>query len=139
MPTLTRWMIRSSFAWLAIGMVIQAASPFSSALPAPRLLAGLRAFELHALTVGWLTQLIFGVVFWMFPKASLEKPRGSEHLGWATYGCLNFGLVLRLVGEPLAAAGLTASAAWALPASAVLQWLAALAFVGNTWARVKER
>ncbi|MEW6566563.1 MAG: hypothetical protein AB1449_00055 [Chloroflexota bacterium] len=87
--------------------------------------------------VGWVTQLILGVVFWMFPKESLERPRGRLWLGWATYGLLNLGLLLRVVGEPLAAR--PSGWGWMLVAAAVLQWLAGLAFVFNTWGRIKER
>jgi hypothetical protein len=138
MPAVTRWMLRSSLIWLAVGMTIQLASPFATSLPAPLVLAGLRVFEVHALTVGWLTQLVFAVVYWMFPKASLDRPRGNAALAWFTYLCLNVGLILRAVGEPLVALGWATTKAWALPLSAALQWLAVLAFVVNTWPRVKE-
>ncbi|MCZ7546968.1 MAG: cbb3-type cytochrome c oxidase subunit I [Anaerolineae bacterium] len=94
---------------------------------------------MHLLTVGWLTQLIIGVAYWMFPKYSKARPRGSERLGWATYALLNLGLALRAAGEPLMAAQPGANAGWLLAASAVLQMLAAWAFVANTWARVKSR
>ena len=92
---------------------------------------------LHLLVVGWLTQLIFGVAFWLFPKYSSVKPRGSEGLGWASFVLLNFGLILRLIGEPRAALG--GDAATLLVASAVIQLLAGWAFVANTWPRVRER
>lgn len=64
----------------------------------------------HFFMVGWVAQLIFGVVFWMFPKYSREKPRGSERIGWAVFWLLNLGLVLRLVGEP--AQGLDPDSTW---------------------------
>ena len=75
----------------------------------------------------------------MFPRRSQEKPRGSEILGWATYGLLNLGLLLRGVGEPLHALQPAAGWGWLLALSAVWQWLAGLAFVLNTWRRVKEK
>ncbi len=91
--------------------------------------------QIHAFVVGWITQLIFGIVYWMFPKASIENPRGSSALALATYVLLNLGLAARVVGEPLAALNLP-SAPW-LISSAGMQWLAALGFVVNTWPRVK--
>lgn len=139
MPALTRWMIRSSLIWLAFGLGIQVFSPFASSLPAPLVVAGLRVFEVHALTVGWLSQLIFGVVYWMFPKAAADSPRGRSLLALITYLGLNLGLVLRAIGEVLAAPGRPSLAAWALPLSAGLQWLAVIAFAVNTWPRVRER
>jgi len=81
----------------------------------------------------------FGVVYWMFPKFSMEKPRGSERLGWATFWLLNAGLVLRAVGEPVVAFRPGSAAGWLVAASAILQMLAGWAFVANTWGRVKER
>ena len=92
---------------------------------------------LHLLVVGWLTQLIFGVAFWLFPKYSSTHPRGNEQVGWASFALLNFGLLLRLIGEPQAMMG--GDARVLLVASAVVQLLAGWAFVANTWPRVRER
>lgn len=50
--------------------------------------------------VGWVTQMIIGVAFWMFPKYTRERPRGSEALAWITYVLLNVGLLLRAIAEP---------------------------------------
>jgi len=92
---------------------------------------------LHLLVVGWITQVIFGVAYWMFPRYSAERPRGSERLGWVTLGSLNIGLLLRAAGEPLHALG--QSTGGVLAASALLQLLAWWGFVVNTWPRIKER
>ncbi|MEZ4618275.1 MAG: hypothetical protein R2867_22555 [Caldilineaceae bacterium] len=89
--------------------------------------------------VGWVTQIIIGVAFWMFPKFTKEKPRGSQMLAWSTYVLLNGGLLLRAVAEP--ANAIQAWMGWGrlLALSALLQWLGGLAFVANTWPRIKER
>jgi hypothetical protein len=107
--------------------------------PLPAFLGALGPVYFHLLLVGWVTQLIFGVVFWMFPKYSRERPRGREGLGWAIFGLLNAGLLLRAVAEPLTALYPGSSWGWGLGLSALAQWLAGLLFVGNTWGRVKER
>jgi hypothetical protein len=73
----------------------------------------------------------------MFPKYSREKPRGHEWLGWSTYGLLNSGLILRVIGETIAQPGTVLG--WLLVGSALLQWLAALTFFLNTWTRIKEK
>jgi hypothetical protein len=131
MPTLTRWMIKTSLLYLVAALLTGAA------LAAGVSLAGIQPVYFHLLMVGWITQLIFGVVYWMFPKYSAERPRGSEAAGWASYALLNAGLVLRAVGEPLLA---TAPAAGPLLAlAAVLMWLGGALFFANTWPRVKER
>lgn len=92
---------------------------------------------LHLVTVGWLTNLIFGVAFWMFPRYTALHPRGSDALGWASYAGLNAGLLLRLVGEPALFAG--ADGRTMLLASAALQLVGGWAFVLNLWPRVKVR
>lgn len=136
MPTLTRWFIKSAMVYLvsALALSIAMQSPLADRVP---LLRVVWPTYLHLLVVGWLTQLIFGVAFWLFPKYSSAQPRGSEPLGWTSFVLLNFGLLLRLVGEPRAMLG--GDAAGLLIVSAVVQLLAGWAFVANTWPRVRER
>jgi hypothetical protein len=93
----------------------------------------------HLLVVGWVTQMIFGVAYWMFPKTSVARPRGSDALAVATFALLNVGLLLRVVAEPLLALRPGAGVAALLAAAAVTQWLAGVGFVVNTWPRVKEK
>lgn len=139
MPKLTRWFVKSSLVFFVLalltGLLVAARGPFS--LPAE--ISSISPVYFHLFMVGWVAQLIFGVVYWMFPKQSSEKPRGSEALGWATFWFINIGLVLRLISEPLNTLYPLAGFGWLLAISAVLQWLAGLAFVTNTWSRVKER
>lgn len=137
MPTLTRWYVKTSLIYLVVALLVGAllaSGPAAALLP-----PGLAPVYLHLLVVGWLTQLIFGVVLWMFPKFSREKPRGNQRLAWATYILLNLGLLLRALGEPLNAAQPDTVWGWLLVSSALLQWLAGLGFVANTWARVREK
>jgi hypothetical protein len=135
-PRVTRWLIRAAMLYLVaalvLGIVMQL--PAAARLPVMR---GLWPTYLHLLVVGWLTQLIFGVAYWMFPRYSAELPRGREPLGWATFASLNLGLILRAVAEPWHA--VTGRGGALLVASAGLQALAAIAFAANTWPRVKER
>jgi hypothetical protein len=135
-PPLTRWFVRSGLACLLLAFLLGVLMQWPGVASLPWLRAAWPTY-LHVLVVGWLTQLIFGVAYWLFPRASAATPRGSDRLGWATLALLNLGLVLRLAGEPWAALG--GRTAPVLVASAVAQLLAALAFVANTWPRVRER
>jgi hypothetical protein len=129
-------MLRFSLAYLVVALAIGAAL----ALPSPPpVLAALGPVYFHLFMVGWVTQLIMGVVYWMFPKRSPERPRGSPALAWSVLVLLNSGLLLRAIAEPSLALHPERLWGWALAVSAVLQWLAALAFVANTWGRVRER
>ncbi len=129
-------MIRAAVIYLlaALGLGILMQVPAASRLP---LLQVVWPVYLHLLVLGWLTQLIFGVAFWMFPRYSADRPRGSDGLGWAAFFFLNTGLLLRAVAEPWLA--LTGTGGAALVISALLQLLAGAAFVANTWPRVKGR
>ncbi len=137
MPRLTRWMIRTALVYLVLALITGILLGLRSALNLNWISAGLDPAYIHLYVVGWVTMLIFGVVYWMFPKFTLEKPRGSDALGWAVYGLLNAGLILRVLGESQAQPG--SFWGWVLVVSALLQWLAGIGFVANTWKRVKEK
>lgn len=136
MPPLTRWLVKAALLYFLAALLMGAAMQLPLAARVP-LLGVLWPTYLHLLVMGWLTQLIFGVALWLFPRHTAEKPRGDERLGWAAFVLLNAGLVLRLVAEPRRALG--AHEPWLLFASAVAQLLAAGAFVANVWPRVRER
>ena len=75
----------------------------------------------------------------MVPKYSKLKPRGYESLGWVTYGTLNIGLIARAIAELLHAVQASDASRVLLVISAMLQWLAGLGFVVNTWPRIREK
>ncbi len=138
MPKLTRWFIKTSFVYLGLALItglwMAAASNFNLTMP-----GGLFPVYIHLLVLGWLTQLVFGVIYWMFPKYSPDKPRGRESLGWWAYAFLNFGLLLRAIVEPLNSMQPNPVSGWMLVASAVIQFGAGLLFVINSWSRIRER
>ncbi len=139
MPTLTRWFVRFSLIYLLTALFIGLLLVAGPAINLSGNISSLSPVYFHLFMVGWLSQLIFGVVYWMFPKLSLEKPRGDERLGWITLVFLNLGLILRAFCEPLNS--MSSSPIWGigLAISALLQWVAGLLFVINTWGRVKEK
>jgi peptidoglycan biosynthesis protein MviN/MurJ (putative lipid II flippase) len=75
----------------------------------------------------------------MFPKYSSTKPRGHEWLGWVTFILLNLGLISRIIFEPFNSISSSTFTSWMLVSAAILQWLSGVAFVANTWARVREK
>ena len=139
MPPLTRWHIKTAFVSLAAAMTLGVVLALAPVLSLPGWVVYLSPAFFHLIMVGWVTQMIFGVIFWMFPIVSRARPRGSERLGWATYGLLNSGLLLRVIAEPANSAAPGGGWGWVLVASALAQWLAAVFFVVNAWPRVKEK
>lgn len=138
MPTLTRWFVKTSFVCLGLALLLGILLGLQGVLGSPAL-GGIFPIYLHTLVFGWLTQLVFGVVYWMFPKFTIEKPRRSETLGWWTYGLLNSGLLLRAAAEPTHSMQPGPVTGWLLVTSALLQLAAGTTFVINSWPRVKER
>ena len=139
MPPLTRWFIKAGLLYFVIALLLGIAVAFPGGRVSASTVAALRPVYLHLLVVGWITQLIFGVAYWMFPVYSKERPRGREGLAWATFVLLNVGLILRAVAEPLQAVQRSTIWGGMLAVSALLQWLAGLGYVVNIWGRVKER
>lgn len=139
MQIISRFFVRTSFVCLALALLSALLLALQPVFELSTALWLLTPIYFHLFMVGWVTQLIFGVAFWMFPKFTKEQPRGSTQLAWATYVGLNVGLLIRVVAEPMQA--MSSAPLWKglLVASAILQWLAALSFVFNTWPRIKER
>jgi len=132
MPLLTRTFIKTAMICFALALVL-------GILLALGTTNGIFPVYIHLMVFGWLTQLIFGVVFWMFPKYSKQLPRGREALGWITYATLNIGLILRAIAEPLQTSQQNDLFGILLVISAILQWLSGITFIVNTWQRVKEK
>jgi heme/copper-type cytochrome/quinol oxidase subunit 1 len=139
MPTLTRWFVKASLLYFVAALLLGLGLAAQGLLDLPPFFRALGPVYFHIFLVGWVTQLIFGVVFWMFPKQSLERPRGNERLAWATFWLLNAGLILRAVAEQFQTLNPSSVFGWLLAFSALAQWAAGLIFASNTWGRVKER
>ena len=141
MPVLTRWCIKTALVYfimaLAAGVFLAISETWDEVIPS----ASLDPVYIHLLVEGWITMLIIGVVFWMFPKYTRDLPRGSVKLGWASYLALNAGLALRVISEPASSMAEASGSVWGilLAAAALLQWLGGMAFVLNTWGRTKEK
>ena len=135
MPRLSRWLVRTALAWLIAALTLGVALAFP-ALPArwPALAAAWPMY-LHSFVVGWITQLIAGVAYWMFPRVDRMTPPDDPR-GWWVYVTLNLGLILRAASEPW---GGTHWASVALPLSAALQLFAAGVFVITLWPRARGR
>jgi hypothetical protein len=138
-PTLTRWYIKAALLYLAAALLLALLLAVNRVADLPRFVSLLSPAYFHFFLLGWVTQMIFGVGYWMFPIIDRERLRGSDLVGWTTFATLNVGLLLRLVAEP--AIALTSAAAWGvvLAVGATLQWISGLLFVVSSWPRIKGR
>lgn len=134
MPDHSRWMIKAGIIWLVISVGMGLLGTVAEAGYFNWLDANFRMAVWHTLTVGWLTQLIFGVSLWMFPgvrKRSRQKDAQSN-VEWIIFGLLNFGVALRLITQPnsmeegVALAGLA-------------QWSAMILYAVRVWPSTKSK
>ena len=139
MPTSSRWFIRTALVYLLAALAIGVLYLSRTLWDAPARLTLLWPVYLHVLVIGWLTQLIFGVALWMFPRRSSDHPYGDPRVAWSIFALLNVGLVLRAVAEPLLGVGPTHLWDALLIAASVLQVAAGAGFVFAIWQRVRER
>jgi len=91
MPTLSRWFVKTALVYFVAALLTGVALMLRLVLELPPEVAALQPVYFHLLMVGWVSQLIFGVVYWMFPKYTPDKPRGSERLGWWPLNLCNSG------------------------------------------------
>src|SRR5690606_18821512 len=128
MPTLSRWFIKIGMLYFVVGLTMGAvllAQPVMGWSPS---LQVLRPVYLHFLFIGWVTQVIMGVGYWMFPKYTKEQPRGREWLGWAVLILLNVGMILRTIGEPAVVLAPQAGLGWTLAVASLFLLLAGWGF-----------
>ena len=138
MPDLSRIFIKTSLAYLAAALLIGISLSPPVAVRMPALMA-MQPGYVHLLVVGWLTQLIFGVAYWLFPRYSREAPYGNQRLPWLCFVFLNVGLALRLVSEPAQVWRPMVLWEWGLGLAAVSQWLAGTLFAVYLWKRVRTK
>lgn len=138
MPLITRWYIRSSFLYLIASLVVGLLIALRSKLALPAIFGVMGPVYLHLFLVGWITQLIFGVIFWLFPKPRTEIPNW-ERVAWIVWTMLNLGLLLRVVSEPPSVLQPGGVWGWILVTSALLQWLAGIGLIVIVWPRAYTR
>ena len=148
MPTTTRVSVQASIIYLILGAALGALMLVNGWLPLGPAIAYVKPAHVQFLVVGWLTQLILGVGWWLFPPMAArlhsqsyprgQAQRGSEPLFWVTFALLNAGVMLYAVFEPLyiwTGAGLFGGLA---VLSGLCLFATALAFVVNLWRRVRQ-
>lgn len=139
MPTLSRWFIKIGMLYFVIGLSMGSVMLLQPTFDWSPRLQLLRPVYLHFLFIGWVTQIIMGVGYWMFPKYTKEKPRGNEKLGWAVLILINVGLILRGIGEPMMIIEPGMTYGWMLAIASMCLLFAGWGFILNTWGRIKER
>ena len=128
MPTLTRWFLRAALVNLVAGLALGIWLAIS-----PDAMAGSwRLIYVHLVVMGWATQMIFGVAYWMFPRKQPLDLSQFDWLGWTCFATTNLGLVVRAIAEPY---GMRTG----MMVAALLQLAAVLAFTIQIWPRIAAK
>ncbi len=138
MPRLSRFFIKTGMIFFVCSLLLLLWTAVADMLPEVGRGGRWMPVFWHMLMVGWITQIIMGVSYWMFPKISRDNHYGPAWVGWSCYGLLNVGLILRVVTEPwLSTPGAVQTAAVA--GSALMQWIAGVLYIFMAWSRVRGR
>jgi hypothetical protein len=136
MPPLVRLYVKTSFAFLVLGLLVGALVTVEVNLRGRGVPWPLITAHVHLLLVGFVLMLIFGVATWMFPRPARDDPRHRPELAVAVYWVLTVSTVVRTAGEVSAAlAGARGSPLAAV--GGLGQLAAAVLFVVNMWSRVR--
>jgi hypothetical protein len=143
--------VKVSIVYLALGTVLGAILLINRWLPLGTAVVALRVSHSHFLVLGWLTQFIIGVAWWLFPPLAIglrdgaplpvrrgQRQRGSEALFWVALACLNAGILLRAAFEPLHSWTKLDLFGTFAGMSGIFLLAAAVLFVVNLWGRVRE-
>ena len=148
MPTTTRVFVRASILYLILGAALGALLLINDWLPLGSAVYYVKPAHVQFLIVGWLTQLILGVAWWLFPPMAFrlrgrdyphgQAQRGSEPLFWVTFALLNAGVLLYAMGGTLYARTGSGFFGGLIFLSSLCLFAAAITFVFNMWSRVRE-
>ena len=133
MPRLSRFMIRSAFAYLLLGITVGALLLSRKGVPwQPALWAWLPA-HIEFLLIGWVLQLAMGVAFWILPRFWQKPQRPKKVLAEIAFALLNLGIWLVVAGTTFRAGK------WILFLGRSVEVMAVLCFVGHSWQRIVSR
>ena len=71
MPITSRAFVKASILYLGLGAILGALMLINRSIPLGSWVAYVRVSHVQILVVGWLTQLIMGVAWWLFPPLKI--------------------------------------------------------------------
>lgn len=137
MHTQVRRFIKTAIGFLAIGLVI------GTWLLVRRELFGIHptsyesSAHVHALTVGFVLNMILGVALWLFPRPDKADTRYSPRIVSVSYVMLTVATAGRVAAELLRPHADAAVLRWAVVVFGVAQTSAVLLFFYTMWSRIR--
>jgi hypothetical protein len=136
MLKVTRWFIKAGMVYLVIGVFLFVLD----SIPDLSVSINLLPVYWHMIALGWITQVIFGVSVWMFPRRKKDRNKLESPVTWAIFWALNSGLILRFLVEPFAV-NFSGNVIIRLitVVSVLLQLTASVLYLVEIWPRVQPK
>jgi heme/copper-type cytochrome/quinol oxidase subunit 1 len=93
----------------------------------------------HAILVGFVILMIFGVALWMFPRPGKDERPFDPRFAEAAYWLITLGTAARVVGEVARAHTAGAAVRWAVVGGGSAQALGMALFFWAMWGRIRGR
>jgi len=139
MPRLSRWFLKIGLLYLIGSLLLQVGILLPERTGLSQIFLPFKPTFFHLFMVGWITEIIIGVSYWMFPGRKAQEGTYWETIGWGIWVLLNVGLLLRFLAEPLLILDPQAIWKWLLVLSAIFQWLGGMGYVLLIWNRVQGK
>ncbi len=97
MPTPSRWLIRSSFGCLLVGMIIGALLLIHKSYPLHPAMWSLLPVHIELLIFGWIIQFTMGTAYWILPRYLEDSSRGNPTLAKTMVVLFNLGVVIMII------------------------------------------
>jgi cbb3-type cytochrome oxidase subunit 1 len=135
--TLVRRFIKTGIAFLFAGLLVGAwllvRRELFGVWPHPHLVSA----HTHAVLIGFVMFLIFGVALWLFPRAPKEDKRYTPARISAAYWILLTATAVRFIAELLRAYSAAAPLAWIVVASGFAQIIGIAIYFRAMWGRIR--
>lgn len=134
MTPFSRLALRLGLGWLLAGVILSglAQLPGWQSLP-------LRPVWIHMLVLGWMTQWIFAISIWMFPRSKKGFRERENGRTWGLLAMWNGGLVIRALFEVNLLGASASVRNGALVLSVLLFWIGSVLYVLEIWPRVRVK
>lgn len=137
MPPLVRRYLKTSFVFLAAGLLLGAwiiVGEFLVGLSPPRLFITAHA---HLLLVGFMLMVVMGVATWMFPRPARDDARYRPRLAEAVYWVMTLSTAARAAAEIFAPYSGAPALRVVITLGGLGQLAGAALFVFNMWSRIR--
>ncbi|MEX1211942.1 MAG: hypothetical protein WEA36_03775 [Balneolaceae bacterium] len=134
MTPISQWGLRLGLFWLFSGVTLAglAESPWLSSYY-------VRPLWIHMLVLGWMTQWIFAISIWMFPRSKHGYRERENIRTWSLLVCWNIALVGRALFEVRIMETSSVLRQGSMTLSVLLFWIATVLYVTEIWPRVRVK